>query len=315
MRTARGLGEVPGDLRPPVLALGMFDGVHLGHRQVMARAAARARALGTEVLATTFEPHPLEVLRPGAGPVLLTLLDERLALFEQAGVDVALVLRFDLEFSRIPARTWLDEILLGRLRAREIVAGSSYTFGHGREGTATRLLEWGRARGLPVDLVPAVVVGGEPVSSSRIRAVLRAGRVDEAARLLGRWYSVRGRIVAGRGRGRAIGVPTANLEAPPRKVLPGRGVYATVVDVGGRRYGGATNVGYRPTFGEGELSVETHLLEFDGDLGGAVVTLSFVQQIRDERAFPGPEALVRQIREDIARARQLLAAAGPGIIR
>jgi len=314
LRTAFGLAEFPQDARDPVLALGTFDGLHLGHRQVIGSAVARARAIGGAAATVTFEPHPLEVLRPSAEPVLLTTVEERLALFEQAGVDVAVVLPFGLEFSRIKAEVWLDEILLNALRAREIFAGSSYTFGHRREGTAPRLAEWGRAHDIPVHLIPAVLVSGEPVSSSRIRTALREGLVDEAARLLGRWYDLRSRDVTGSGRGRTIGFPTANLEMPPRKVLPARGVYATIADVGGRRYGSATNIGVRPTFGGTTLSVEAHLLEFQGGLVGETMTLSFVQQIRPERTFPGPEALVRQISADVARVRELLAAVGPGIM-
>ncbi len=315
MRTAQGLGEFPSDLQNPVIALGTFDGVHLGHRQVIGAAVARARALGGTAVAVTFEPHPLEVLRPSATPILLTTLDERLALFEKIGADAALVLPFDLEFSRLSAETWLDEILAERLRVREICAGSSYSFGFRREGTAARLDEWGRARGVPVHLIPPVLVGGEPVSSTRIRSALWAGLVDEAARLLGRPYSLAGRVVPGSGRGHTLGFPTANLEISPRKVLPGRGVYATIAQVGGRRYGSATNIGYRPTFGGSSLSVEAHLLEFQGDLVGETIILAFVRRIRAERAFPGPEALARQIHLDVEQVRELLAAAGPSIIQ
>lgn len=238
MRIARGLAEIPEALPTPVLALGTFDGIHVGHRQVIGGAMARARDLEGTAVVVTFEPHPLEVLRPGADPVLLTTLDERLALLDDAGVDLTVVLPFDLAFSQIPAETWLDEILAGRLGARAVFAGSSYTFGHRRQGTAARLAEWGRDRGVEVHLIPAVLVSGEPVSSSRIRTALREGLVDEAARLLGRWYGLGGPVTSGQGRGRTIGFPTANLVPPARKVLPGQGVYATIVDVDGRRYGG-----------------------------------------------------------------------------
>ncbi len=313
MLTARGLDNFPpGD---SALALGTFDGVHLGHQQVIRQAVSRARGGGLRSIAVTFEPHPLEVLRPSPEPILLTTLEERLDLVSGLGVDVTLVLPFDLEFSRTPARAWLDGVLAGRLRARAIVAGSSYTFGHRREGSAQQLAEWGQARGIEVSLVPAVLVGGEPVSSSRIRGALREGLVDEAARLLGRYYRLQGRVASGAGRGRILAFPTANLAVDsPRKMLPGAGVYATLAAVGGRRYGGATNVGRRPTFGGGGIMVETHLLDFHGDLVGEPMAVEFVRRIREERAFPGPEALGRQIAMDVARIRELLAAAAPGII-
>jgi riboflavin kinase/FMN adenylyltransferase len=315
--TARGLDEFPsGD---SVLALGTFDGLHIGHQQVIGLAVAHAQGQGTRSVAVTFEPHPLEVLRPSTEPVLLTTLEERVALLSTLGVDVALVLPFDLDFSQTPAHVWLDGVLAQRLRARAIFAGSSYTFGHRREGTAQRLAEWGRARGIDVHLIPAVLVGGEPVSSSRIRSALREGLVDEAARLLGRYYSLHGRVATGAGRGRTIGYPTANLAVDsPRKILPGNGVYATIGTVGGRRYGGATNVGRRPTFGGDRMTVvETHLLEFDADRNvvGEPFSLEFVRRIREERVFSGPEALGQQIGKDIAQVRELLASVGPGIIR
>jgi riboflavin kinase / FMN adenylyltransferase len=308
---ARGLDEFPPG--ESVLALGTFDGVHLGHQQVIASATAASRERRTRSVAVTFEPHPLEVLRPSAEPVLLTTIEERLALLSGLGLDQALVIPFDLAFSRNPAQVWMDEILLRRLQARSVHVGSSYTFGHQREGTARRLVEWGREQGIAVTLVPAVLIGGEPVSSSRIRAALHEGLVDEAARLLGRDYSLRGRVEAGAGRGRTLGFPTANLAVDSsRKILPREGVYATIVEVGGRRYGGATNIGRRPTFGGTGLSVETHLLDFSAHLVGASVLLHFVRRIREERAFPGPDALARQIGEDIAQVRELLGSARPG---
>ncbi len=313
MLTARGLDEVPrGD---SVLALGTFDGLHLGHRQVIRQAVDHAHAGGRRSVAVTFEPHPLEVLRPSPEPVLLTTLEERQALLSGLGVDVTLVLPFDLEFSRTPAQAWLDGVLAQRLLARAIFAGSSYTFGYRREGTAQSLAEWGRARGIEVHLVPAVLVDGEPVSSSRIRSALREGLVDEAARLLGQCYRLEGRVTSGEGRGRTLGYPTANLAVDsPRKILPGVGVYATIARAGGRRYGGATNVGRRPTFGGGRITVETHLLGFHGNLVGEPISVEFVRRIREERAFSGPEALGQQIGRDVAQVRELLATGGPGII-
>lgn len=313
MLTARGLDEFPPG--ESVLALGTFDGMHLGHRKVIGGAVDRSPDLGTRSVAVTFEPHPLEVLRPSAEPVLLTTVEERLALLSGLGVDVALVLPFDLTFSRTPAQVWTDEILARRLGARAIFVGSSYTFGYRREGTAQRLAEWGQARAIEVTLVPAVLIAGEPVTSSRIRGALREGLVDEAARLLGRRYRLRGQVTRGEGRGRTIGYPTANLSVESsRKILPRTGVYATMVEVGGRRFGGATNIGRRPTFGGTQISVETHLLEFSGQLDGEAMALEFVRRIRDERAFSGPEALRRQIGQDIAQIRELLAGVDQGIM-
>lgn len=306
MHRAFGLADWPDAVRGPVLALGTFDGVHLGHRRVIGLAVERARARRGSAAVLTFEPHPLEVLRPAAEPVLLTAIDERLDQLAALGVDVALVLAFDEAFARISPSAWLDDVLRARLDAREIVAGSSYTFGFRREGTARRLAAWGRAAGVPVHLVPAVLIGGEPVTSTRIRAALREGLVEDAARLLGRPYGVSGRVVRGEGRGRTIGVPTANLAVPPRKIVPAHGVYATIATVGGRRYRGATNVGTRPTFGGATLSVETFLLEFGGECVGEPMSLAFVRRLREERAFPDAAALVRQIHDDVDAVRELL---------
>ncbi|HKV45816.1 MAG TPA: bifunctional riboflavin kinase/FAD synthetase [bacterium] len=316
MRIVHGLDEFPAQGGNSVLALGTFDGLHVGHQKVIGEAVARAGEVGLRSAAVTFDPHPLEILRPSAEPILLTTLEERLPLLERLGVDLAVVLGFDLAFSMTPAQVWLDEILARRLGARVIFVGSSYTFGHRREGTAARLAEWGRAHGVEVHLVPAALVRGEPVSSSRVRSALREGLVDEAAHLLGRYYRVLGRVVPGQGRGRTIGFPTANLQWPsPRKILPGRGVYATIVEAGGRRYSGATNIGYRPTFGGGDLSLETHVLDYDGSLVDEPMGVEFVARIRAERAFPNAAALTAQIREDVGRARELLAGARPSIIR
>ena len=315
MLTVHGLGEYPPGAGS-ALALGTFDGLHLGHRHVIGTAVARAAEISCRSVVVTFDPHPLEVLRPSAEPVLLTTPDERLALLSDLGVDIALVLPFDLAFSRTTAQEWLDAILARRLAARAVFVGASYTFGHRREGTAARLAEWGRSHGVEVHLLPAVLVNAEPVSSSRVRGALREGLVDEAARLLGRGYTLGGQVVRGEGRGRSLGYPTANLQvSSSRKIVPARGVYATIAEVGTRRYWGATNIGVRPTFGGTALSIETHFLENTGDHLGESMTLTFVRRIREERKFSGAEALARQISTDIAQVRELLAAAGPSIIR
>jgi riboflavin kinase/FMN adenylyltransferase len=303
-----GLAAVPPDHGPSVVTVGMFDGVHRGHRALLDRVAAEAAARGLPAGAVTFDRHPLEVLRPDARPPLLTTLDRKVALLGAAGMDFVLVLAFTEELSQVTAEAFAHEVLLDGVGARAIVVGENFRFGHKAAGDPALLAELGRARGVDVVALPLHADGGEPLSSTRIRAELARGDVRAAAALLGRFYAVEGTVVRGDGRGgRELGVPTANLEVAGDLALPANGVYAGHLseDAGPPRPA-AISVGVNPQFHTTGLRVEAHVLDFDGDLLGAPVSVSFEHRLRDEAAFPTVEDLVAQIHQDIRQTRRLL---------
>jgi riboflavin kinase/FMN adenylyltransferase len=285
-----------------VVAQGTFDGVHLGHRAILGTALTRAREAGLEAVVCTFDPHPVEVLQPERAPLPITTLDERLELIGQTGVDVVVVLAFTPELAAIEPEAFVKDVLLERLRAREIVVGYNHRFGRGARGDA-RLLETLAARsGFQAHVVPPKTVDGAVVSSSGIRAALARGDVTTAARALGRPYAIAGTVTSGAGRGRTLGFPTANIVSS-RAVLVARGVYRGRVHVEGHSHSAVVNVGVRPTFGETTLAVEAHLLDFTGDLYDRQVRLEFLDRLRDEMRFPSVEALRAQVARDIAAAR------------
>ena len=302
MRIVQGLESFPPDAAASAVALGVFDGVHLGHRAILGTAVTLAGALGLEALACTFDPHPMEVLQPDRAPRPITPLDERLALIGETGVDTVVVLAFTRQLAAMEPEAFVKDVLLGRLRAREIVVGYNHRFGRGARGDA-RLLESLAARlGFSAHVVPPTTLDGVAVSSSEIRAALQRGDVTAAARTLGRPYAIAGFVTSGAGRGRALGFPTANI-APDRPLLIERGVYRGQVHVDGRRHPAVVNVGVRPTFGETTLAVEAHLLDFTGYLYGRQVRLDFLDRLRDEMRFPSVEALKAQVARDIEAAR------------
>jgi riboflavin kinase/FMN adenylyltransferase len=302
MRIVRGLESVPPETRPSAVALGVFDGVHLGHRAILGTALTRARAAGLEAVACTFDPHPMEVLQPDRAPRPITTLDERLALIGATGVDAVVVLAFTPELASIEPEAFVKDVLLGRLRAREIVVGYDHRFGRGARGDARLLRDLADRIGFKAHVVPPMTVQGEAVSSTGIRAALQRGDVDAAARTLGRPYSIAGPVTAGAGRGRTLGFPTANIEAE-RPVLLGRGVYRGLLRVDDRELAAVVNVGVRPTFGETVLAVEAHLLDFTGDLYGRRVRLDFLERLRDEMRFASVAELKAQVARDVAAAR------------
>jgi len=288
------------------IAMGTFDGLHRGHRAVVDTLLAAAQVDGESVI-TTFDPHPMAVLAPPSQPFLLTTVAERLDLFAAAGADTALVLRYDEQTRDVPASEWLD-VLTRRIEARHVVVSSTHTFGRDREGDASFLQSWGREHGVRVTIVPLVRDGNRIISSSGVRELLRGGDVGTAASWLGRWYSVSGPVVRGEGRGRAIGVPTANLRLPPEKLVPATGVYAAYATLQGVTHRAAVNVGVRPTFGGGGgLSVEAHLLDTELDVYGERLELAFVERLRAEIRFSGAAELLTQIGVDVERARAILA--------
>ncbi|TMQ15573.1 MAG: bifunctional riboflavin kinase/FAD synthetase [Candidatus Rokuibacteriota bacterium] len=302
MRIVRGLESFPPDAAPSAIALGVFDGVHLGHRAILGTAVTRARAAGIDALACTFDRHPGDVLQPGRAPAIITTLDDRLALIAETGVDGVVVLEFTRELAAIEPEAFVKDILLGRLRARDIVVGFNHRFGRGARGDA-RLLESLAARlGFQAHEVPPLLVDGVPVSSSEIRTALQRGDAAAAARFLGRPYAIAGSVTVGAGRGRSLGFPTANIE-PDRPLLVARGVYRGRLEADARRHPCVVNVGVRPTFGERTLAVEAHLLDFTGDLYGRPVRLDFLDRLRDEMRFGSVDELRAQIARDIAAAR------------
>jgi riboflavin kinase / FMN adenylyltransferase len=305
MLIVRGLELYPSDGRPAVVALGVFDGVHLGHQAILDAAVSRARKADARPVACTFDPHPREVLQPGRVTPPITTLDERLALIGQTGIETAIVLRFTAELAAMEPEAFVADVLLGRLRAREVVVGVNHRFGKGARGDAALLQALGRDLGFSAHIVDPLSIGGVVVSSTAVRGALERGDVAGAARLLGRPYTVAGEIVQGAGRGRGIGFPTANLKLESPLLVP-TGVYACRARLGGARHPAVTNVGVRPTFGENALAVEVHVLDFSSDLYGQHMTLEFHEHLRQERRFDSIEALKAQIALDVASARQHL---------
>jgi riboflavin kinase/FMN adenylyltransferase len=306
MQIIRGLDRYPADAPPSVVALGTFDGIHLGHRAVIATAVERARARGVRAVALTFDPLPAAVLRPSEAPPVILPLDERLEQMAALGPDVTLVIAFTPDFSQLDAPSFVRDVLADRLRAREVVVGFNHTFGRGARGTPDVLQSLAAPLGIQVHVVPPLSVAGVVVSSSSVREALRQGDVGRAASLLGRPYTIRGRVVRGAMRGRGLGFPTANV-LPPTPLLLASGVYAGRAAWEGDGAAAVINVGIRPTFGESTPIVEAHLLDVKVDLYDRPITLTFLRRIRDEMKFPSVDALRARIAEDVAMARAALA--------
>ena len=306
MRTVRTLDAFPPEARPSVVALGIFDGVHLAHRAILDVAVARARQGSATSVVCTFDPHPAEVLQPDRAPLPITTLDERLALIAESGVALAVVIPFTAAVAAIEPEVFVTEILAGRLGAREVVVGFNHRFGHRARGDARMLRDLGARVGMHAEIVPPMDLDGTPVSSSAIRSALQWGDVSAAARLLGRPYFVAGDVVEGAGRGRSLGFATANL-LPERPLLTPPGVYACRFVVDGTPHGAVVNAGVRPTFEEKVFTIEAHLLDFTGDLYGRRARLDFVERLREEQKFPSIDALKTQVALDIAAARRALA--------
>ncbi len=310
MNVVTGLEAFRPSARPVSLALGMFDGLHRGHRAIIETVKASSEADGGDAVVTTFDPHPLMVIAPPNDPFLLSTLDERIELLRATGIDTVLVVPFDEHLRTLSAEAWLECIERNPQPLR-IVVSSTHHFGHNRVGDTVMLQTWAAQRDVAVTVVPPVTDNGTIISSTAVRERLREGDVHTAARWLGRWYSVRGVIVAGAGRGRRLGVPTANLRVPPEKLLPRRGVYAAYATVGASTYPAAVNIGVRPTFGDEGLTIEAHLIDADLNLYGETLELAFVERLRPERRFPDAPALREQVNADLIAARRILSEERP----
>jgi riboflavin kinase/FMN adenylyltransferase len=289
-----------------VVALGNFDGVHLGHQAVLRRAVEEGKKRGARVVAATFDPHPRAVLGPRLQPKLLTTLELRREALIRYGADEVRVIRFDEELSRKSPAAFVRDVLVGEIGAEAVVVGENFRFGHKAAGDVEELTRLMRSFGAEVYAVAVRSEGGKGgISSTRIRELVALGEVGEAAKLLGRPYVLRGKVIVGDRRGRSIGFPTANVLPDPAVVVPARGVYAGFVRVGKAVHPACTNVGFAPTFERGESRVEAYLISFQGDLYGRVVDVSFVQRIRAEKRFSGVEELKEQIAWDVEEARRI----------
>lgn len=311
MRVFRHFANLPVDVRGAAVAVGNFDGVHLGHREVIREAGRIAQASGTPWAVLTLEPHPRSVFEKDAPPFRLSPFPVKVRQIEALGPELLVVIPFDAEFARTSPRGFVEQVLVGALRARHVVCGHDFAFGHGRKGTPELLLWMGDEFDFGFTCVHEVKdADGEPYSSSRIREYLRAGHPAEAARLLGRPFVIEGEVVAGDARGRTIGFPTANIRLG-EYVRPAMGVYAVRVQLGGGESGlirpAVANLGLRPTFGGSEPLLEVHVFDFDGDLYGRTIEVELVEFLRPEKKFDGLAALRAQIEADCAQARHLLA--------
>ena len=301
----RSISEIKEKLRHPAVTIGNFDGVHLGHREIFRRVRELARAAGGVSVVVTFVPHPLQVLAPGKGLKLITSPREKETLIEASGINVLLEIPFDAAFAAVSAREFVEQVLVGTIGMEQLVVGYDYAFGRGREGNLELLRELGGRFGYLVELLPPITNGATVYSSTAVRKLVSEGDVKGAVAILGRHYCLTGTVVHGQHRGQGLGFPTANLDTK-EELLPAAGVYAVKVRLGAELHDGACNIGTNPTFANERLSLEVFLLDFAGDLYRREASVFFIERLRAEQRFPGPEALKSAIAADVARCRSIL---------
>ena len=305
MIVLNGTDNVPPAARGAVLAIGNFDGVHRGHQALLRAAREEAAGLGVPAGAILFEPHPREFFQPDKPHFRLTPIERKLALLEQFGLDLAVVLTFDAALAGLSAQDFIERVIAGALAARHVVIGYDFRFGRGRMGDPEAMRREGRARGFGVTVVAQVGEAGEAFSSNAIRAELAQGDVSGAAEMLGHWWRLSGRVIGGFKRGADLGFPTANVALPPGTALA-HGIYAVRVHVGRDVYAAAAYLGTRPTFDDGVPMLEVFLFGFDGDLYGKEIGVEFIAYVRADAKFASAEALKDQIAKDCARAQAIL---------
>ncbi len=306
MRIIRGLKAYTERFPNPVLTLGNFDGVHLGHQAIFKKVVTRAREIEGTSIAFTFEPHPLKVIAPERSPRLLNTFHGKMKLLSASGMEVVICANFTRTFADQNPDDFARDVLYEKIGVKEVYVGYDYAFGKGREGSIDSLKRMGQMYGFEVGVIEAVQVNGMIVSSSIIRDLVASGKVDEAAKLLGRHYAIEGEIVHGVQRGQKLGFPTANLNTA-NELIPGFGVYAVLATIDNRIYQGVASIGVRPTFDSGPISVEVYLFGFQGSLYGKQMEVSFIMHLRGEQKFADSEALVRQIHKDVEAAKRVLA--------
>ena len=305
MHVFRSIEEITEKLPNAVVTIGNFDGVHLGHREIFRRVKREAAALGGVSLVITFAPHPIKMLGLKKEFRLINTYAEKELLLEASGIDYLLTIPFTAEFAAISAERFVRDILVGTIGVRKLIIGYDYAFGKNREGNVAMLRRMGEELGFTVEVLEPIASGELVYSSTAVRRMISEGDVEGVVRLIGRHFSVGGTVVHGRQRGKGLGFPTANLQTD-KELIPKPGVYAVKVKIDDATYDGACNIGDNPTFGNGSLSIEVFIFDFDGDIYGREVRLYFVDRIRDEVAFPNPEALREAIARDVARCREML---------
>ncbi|MFW6010905.1 MAG: bifunctional riboflavin kinase/FAD synthetase [Desulfosalsimonas sp.] len=309
MKIIHGTDKIKEPFENAVVAIGNFDGVHLGHQAILRQVLEKAREIKGTSVAVTFDPHPVKVLGTNGSPPLITVLEQKIELIQQLGFDVLICIKFDRSFAELTADQFLEEILIKKIGMKAIVIGKDYTFGKNRKGNVDFLRAHAEKYGFEVivpDWVPVLPDSSERVSSTRIREIIEQGRVSEAKPLLGRYYQLRGEVCRGRDRGgRKLGFPTANIRIHD-ELCPKTGVYAVTVETFSGFYPGVANIGYSPTFDDHIFTVEVHLLDFNGDLYDQQIRVNFIERIRDEKKFAGIDELSDQINRDIEAARRIL---------
>lgn len=300
MKIFTSLNENLISLGPTALAIGNFDGLHLGHQRIIETLVEGAKKHGLKSVVLTFSPHPEKILGQETIRMIQTI-NQRLQGLKELAVEATLIVPFDDYFFRLEPDEFIKKILINRLQARLIVVGTDFRFGHGRQGNPDYLIKIGKKSGFKVEIVPPVMINGEVVSSSLIRRHLENGQVDIAARYLGRPYEIEGVVVQGHSRGQLLGVPTANID-PKNEILPS-GVFITESQIQDRLFPSVTNIGKRPTFGSSNQTIESHLLNYRGTIYGHEIKTKLLKKIRDEKKFPDAESLRRQILRDIEQAR------------
>ena len=305
MNVIRGISAIPHGLVRPVVTIGNFDGVHLGHQELINRVNKRASEIAGTSIVITFEPHPVQVLRPEKAPKRLTSLQEKMGLFQSLGINVVVCIDFTMEFAQHTPDEFIREVLCEKIGARVVLVGQNYTFGKDRKGHIDFLKDRGKLFGFDVEVVGSIEIDGHRVSSSKIREHLTRGEVDKAAKLLGRYYAIEGIVTPGHHRGMELGYPTANIYIVDEP-LPKEGIYAVKVLHGSETINGVCYIGTQPTFAGEKTCVEAHLFDFDSTLYHEHLRVLFVKRIRGEQTFADQESLIRQIRDDVEEAKEVL---------
>ena len=310
MKTITDLNEIREPFKSAVITIGNFDGVHLGHQALFHEVIEKADAIGGTSVAMTFEPHPMRILKHNNHPPLITLYEQKAELIERTGIDVIVCVPFTKEFASLTAREFIEDLLFRKIGMKAIVVGEDYSFGKNREGTLDLLKTFAGEMNFEVIVADWIKMSRklpDRISSTRVRELVMAGQMQDAHKMLGRHYQIRGIVVTGRDRGgKLLGIPTANINLHD-ELCPKTGIYAVTVERENKQLKGVANIGYSPTFDDHEFTVEVHILDFDQDIYGEKIRVNFIQRIRDEKKFAGIDELIEQIHRDIAAAREIFA--------